>query len=139
MQPDGSRDVGRERSGALCRSRELAPGDRRRLLQQQRDGDGDDGSDNGSGGDGGDGGDGSDGSDCSGDGDGGDGDGEGDEGGVGAGRLRALDPLLADALGYRLVRCGGGGSGRQVSLDAHRRGCPSFLYTMIVETCTAST
>ena len=88
----------------------------------------------GSGGDGGsgDGGDGGDG------GNGGNG-GENDEGGSGAGRLWALDPPLADALGYRLVRCGGGGSGRQVSLDAHRRGCPSFLYTMIVETCTAST
>ena len=64
---------------------------------------------------------------------------DGDEGGVGAGRLRALDPLLADAHGYRFVRCGGGGFGRPVSLDAHRLGCPSFLLTMIVETCTAST
>ena len=85
------------------------------------DGDGDDGGGNDDGGGGG-----------------GD-EGDGDEGGIGAGRLRALDPLLADAHGYRLVRCGGGGFGRQVSLDAHRLGCPSFLLTMIVETCTAST
>ena len=84
--------------------------------------------------------------DGGGDGDGGDdgdggngGESYGDEGGSGAGRLRALDPLLADALGYRLVRCGGGGFGCQVSLDAHCLGRPTFLLTMIVETCTAST
>ena len=76
------------------------------------------------------------------DGGGGDGDGDeynGDESGAGAGRLQALYPLLADGHGYRHVRCGGGGFGRPVSLDAHRLGRLSYLLTLIFDTCTAST
>jgi len=62
-----------------------------------------------------------------------------DDGGVGTGRLRALDPPLADGHGYRFVRCGGGGFGRQVSIDAHRQGRPSYLLTVLVGRCTALT
>ena len=72
--------------------------------------------------------------------DGGDGgEGDGGDGGAGAGRLRALDPPLADGYGHRFVRCGGGGLGRPVSLDTHRLGRPSYLLTVLVGRCTAST
>ena len=67
------------------------------------------------------------------------GEGDGVDGGVGAGRLRALDPPRVDGHGYRFVRCGGGGFGRQVSIDAHRPGRPSYLLTVLVGRCTAST